>query len=89
MTYQTGELNIICRAHRRRCSLKPSRPGDPVRIWHEGKARGDELCSSQRFLVRHEREMDRADVLLTGGPHEQCHCQGPLDACCSPVHKQA
>ncbi len=19
-------------------------------------------------------------------PHQLCHCQGPLDACCSPVH---
>jgi hypothetical protein len=21
--------------------------------------------------------------------HDRCHCQGPLDACCSPVHGRA
>lgn len=21
-------------------------------------------------------------------PHLRCHCQGPLDACCSPVHQK-
>lgn len=23
---------------------------------------------------------------MTGSKHEACHCQGPLDVCCSPVH---
>jgi len=63
MSGQPGELTIICRAHRRRCYLKPASPDGPVRIWHEGAARGDDLCSSQRLLVRYEKDMDREDVL--------------------------
>jgi len=63
LTYRTGELSIICRAHRRRCYLKPSRLDGPVRVWHEGTARGDDLCSSQMFLVRREHEY-RRDRLL-------------------------
>ena len=61
MTYMTGELSIICRAHRRRCYLVP--PGDyPARICHEGGA-GDICVGSSMFLVRHEEEYTRDRVL--------------------------
>jgi len=63
VTYSSGELAVICKAHRRRCYLKPSRPGGPVRVWHEGATRGDDLCFSQTFLVRREHEY-RRDRLL-------------------------
>lgn len=47
-----SEVTIICRAHRRRCYLKSASPGGPLRVWHEGVARGGDLCSSKRFLRR-------------------------------------
>ena len=28
----------------------------------------------------------RNELLRDMGPHGACHCRGPLDACCSPVH---
>lgn len=57
-------VSIVCKSHRRRCFLEPSSPGGPVRIWHEGMGRnGGVMCSSQRFLVRNEREQDRSQVL--------------------------
>lgn len=60
MTYQTGDLSIICRAHRRRCFLEP--PGEyGARIRHEGGT--GELCLSNTFLVRREEEYTRVRVL--------------------------
>ncbi len=62
MTYKTGELSIICRAHRRRCVVAPpgGDGGRTPRIRHETDG---ELCFSQKHLVRREEEYDRARVL--------------------------
>ena len=32
------------------------------------------------------KEALEAAAAYEAGPHEHCHCQGPLDTCCSPVH---
>lgn len=60
------ELTIICRAHRRKCTLQPE-PADGVggaRVKHEPRVgEPEELCFSQRFLVRREFEYDRVVLL--------------------------
>jgi hypothetical protein len=57
------ELVVICRSHRRKCYVDPSYTGDGIRIRHTtiSSATG-ELCESQRFLVRHEFEMNRSET---------------------------
>lgn len=57
---EPGELTVICRAHRRRCELKPTGGIGRAQVVHSTDR---ELCFSQRFGVRWEYDWDRVTVL--------------------------
>jgi len=64
------ELTVICRAHRRKCSLETAGDLGRARVKHQPKVgEPEELCFSQRFLVRREFDYGR-EVMLDELPGE-------------------
>jgi hypothetical protein len=58
-------LIVLCARHKRRCTGMPDAAGPATRIRHMSKEDAlAELCDSQKFVVRLEREVDREEAFL-------------------------